>query len=1067
MKSFRTLYGIFFLSGATGLVYEVIWVRLTGLVFGNTSHAIAVVLGAFIAGLALGSWKLGRYADRVPSALKLYGMLEIGIGIAAALVPFVFQSLHSVYWTLTPYIQGIPGGSMLLRFLTSFTILLVPTFLMGGTLPVLAKFFTQTAKEVQQKVGLLYALNTFGAAFGTLVAALLFIPRLGNIRTTLLIAALNVGIGVFAIILNSRWSSSISPSVVEAPTSETAVAGESAAEIADERIDSTVAGLVLMTLAGSGFVSMLYEVAWTRALTAMIGSSTYAFSIMLVTFLIGIAAGSSIASRLKSIAGLRLLGLTQLGIAVGGLIFLTGYKIAPLIVLGALRAMFFSFPAMLLTQFVVCAFLMIVATICMGATIPIASQIYSSRFKLLGRSIGSIYSVNTLGAIAGSLIAGFVLVPLVGTERTVLAGLFFNAAMAALILSAPSAVRKRDIGKWAAVALLLLATFSMKGKVFWPPESLDQGIIVYAKMLDSRPEYTIDEHYIDTDVVYFKEGNNATISARRGEDYVGLRTNGKVDASNKDDMTTQLMIGFLPFLYHSNPKTAMIIGYGSGVTVGAATTFKEVESIDCLEIEPAVVGAAPVFTSINRNSFENPKVHITYDDARNYMNVTRKQYDVIISEPSNPWIAGVASLFTSEFYDRAVQVLKPDGVFAQWVQLYELDPEDLRMILHEFQAKFPEVSAWNAGGDLILIGTKQPQHLNMARWTRLAAEDPSVVHNLRKYMRSSTPEGLLAYYVTSSDPIRKFAETTRHNSDDHPLLEFHAPRELYRDTRDLNVSLLYDAKIGLLPQSAEIPDLQKAYSGMISPLLHMDRANLASQAMGMLSGLQNLEPGALEIAMARISLSGGNARSADVQLKKARDSMPPNSPLLADREELWGEVQEALADNMQATEHYLAAAAADPHRPGPPRRLAELYSTKKEWKEAARWMEQYTSIEPEATGHELALLADYYMAGFELDKALAMLKTSLEKDPYTFLARLNLARLFEKQKQADDAIEQYEYMMHYAFDRDPDIYVKLVNLYKAKGDKAKKIREVLSRGHRLYPKDMPIYRLYREAFGID
>jgi len=1057
MKSFRTLYGIFFLSGATGLVYEVIWVRLTGLVFGNTSHAIAVVLGAFMAGLALGSWKLGRYADRVPSALKLYGMLEIGIGVTAALVPFVFKSLHSVYWALTPSIQGIPGGSVLLRFLTSFAILLVPTFLMGGTLPVLAKFFTQTAKEVQQKVGLLYALNTFGAAFGTLIAALIFIPRLGNIRTTLLIAALNVGIGIFAIILNNRWSLAAS----------TAADSPSEAAVEDEGADSTTRGLVLMTLAGSGFVSMLYEVAWTRALTAMIGSSTYAFSIMLVTFLIGIAAGSSIASRLRTIASLRLLGLTQLGVALGGLIFLTGYKVAPLVVVGALRALFFSFPAMLLTQFVVCAFLMIIATICMGATIPIASQIYSSRFKLLGRSIGNIYSVNTLGAIAGSLIAGFVLVPLAGTERTVLAGMFFNAAMAALILSAPLAVRRRDVGRWAAVALLLLATYSMKGKVFWPPESLDQGVIVYAKMLDTRPEYTIDEHYSDTDVVYFKEGNNATISARRGEDYIGLRTNGKVDASNKEDMTTQLMIGFLPFLYHPDPKSAMIIGYGSGVTVGAAATFKEVEGIDCLEIEPAVVGAAPVFSSINRNSFENPKVHITYDDARNYMNVTRKQYDVIISEPSNPWIAGVASLFTSEFYDRAVQVLKPDGVFAQWVQLYELDPEDLRMILHEFQAKFPEVSAWNSGGDLILIGTKQPQHLNMERWARLAAEDPSVVQNLRRYLRSSTPEGLLAYYVTSSEPIRKFAETTRHNSDDHPLLEFHAPRELYRNTRDLNVSLLYDAKIGLIPQGAEIPDMQKAYSGMIAPLLHMNRANLASQAMGMLSGLEKLEPGAQELAMARINLSGGSPLSADAQLKKARDSMPPNSPLLADREELWGDVAETLGDNAQATEHYLAAAAADPRRPGPPRRLAELYSTRKEWKEAARWMEQYSKLESSATGHELALLGDYYMAGLELDKAMATFKSSLERDPYTFLARLNLARLFEKGKQPDDAIEQYEYMMHYSFDRDPDIYVKLVNLYKAKGGKAKAIRDVLSRGHRLYPTDMPIYRLYREAFGIN
>jgi len=775
----------------------------------------------------------------------------------------------------------------------------------------------------------------------------------------------------------------------------------------------------------------------------------------------------SIASRLRTIASLRLLGLAQFGIALGGLIFLAGYMVAPLVVVGALRALFYSFPAMLATQFIVCAFLMIVATICMGATLPIASQVYSSKFKLLGRSIGSIYSVNTLGAIAGSLTAGFVLVPLVGTERTILAGIFFNAAMAALILSAPSAVRNRDWAKWGSVALLVTATFSMKGQVFWKPELLDQGIIVYAKMLDARPEYTIEEHYVDTDVVYFKEGNNATISARRGEDYIGLRTNGKVDASNKDDMTTQLLIGFLPFLYHPNPKSAMIIGYGSGVTVGAAATFKEVEGIDCVEIESAVVGAGSVFSSINRKSYENSKVNIMYDDARNYMNVTRKQYDVIISEPSNPWIAGVASLFTSEFYDRAVQVLKPDGVFAQWVQLYELDPEDLRMILHEFQAKFPEVSAWNAGGDLILIGSKQPQHLNLDRWVRLAMDDPTVAQNLRQYLLSPAPEGLLAYYVTGSAPIRKFAETTRHNTDDHPLLEFHAPRELYSNTRDLNVALLYDTKIGLVPMGAQISEMQKVYAGMIPPLMHMARSNLANQAMGMLSQLDNLEPGVLELTMARISLAADNAESAELQLKRAHDTMPGNSPLLADREELWGQVQEKLGASDVAIQHYEVAASADPRRPVPPRRLAELYGQKKDWKQAARWMELYSKLEPAATGHELALLGDYYMADMDLDRALAAFKTALEKDPYTFLARFNLARLFEVEKQPDDAIEQYEYMMHYSFDRDAEIYVKLVNLYKARGGKIKQIRAVLKRGHRLYPTDVAIYRLYREAFGAD
>src|SRR6185295_4829647 len=264
--------------------------------------------------------------------------------------------------------------------------------------------------------------------------------------------------------------------------------------------------------------------------------------------------------------------------------------------------------------------------------------------------------------------------------------------------------------------------------------------------------------------------------------------------------TTQLMIGFLPFLYHPNPKNAMVIGYGSGVTVGAAATFKEVESIDCLEIEPAVVGAGPVFSSINRKSYENPKIHISFNDARNYMNVTRQQYDVIISEPSNPWIAGVASLFTTEFYERAAQVLKPDGVFAQWIQLYELDPEDLRMILREFQEKFPHVSVWVFSGDLVVIGTRQPQHLNLDRWIQLASTDPQLSLEMRHYFKVPRPDGILAYYVMGSDSVRKFSADAGHNSDDLPLLEFHAPRQLFRETRILNVGLLYENKDGLIPE---------------------------------------------------------------------------------------------------------------------------------------------------------------------------------------------------------------------------------------------------------------------------
>src|SRR5678816_2043110 len=302
---------------------------------------------------------------------------RIGIGVSASLVPLAFRSLDTVYWAFSPSLESVPGGNGLLRFFTSFMVLIIPTFLMGGTLPVLARFFTEAVQEVQRKVGVLYALNTFGAAFGTLSAALFFIPRLGNTRSTLLVAIANVAIGLFVILLDARR-----PRTVVTEEQETFVYSPVPAGSA------TTDKLVLATLATSGFVSMIYEVAWTRALTAMIGSSTYAFSIMLVTFLVGIAVGSSIAVKWRRAAGLRLLGLTQLGIAAGALLFLIGYLAAPYILIGLLKALSYTFPAVLTTQFLLCAALMILSTVCMGAAMPVASQIYSNTVSVLGRSIG-------------------------------------------------------------------------------------------------------------------------------------------------------------------------------------------------------------------------------------------------------------------------------------------------------------------------------------------------------------------------------------------------------------------------------------------------------------------------------------------------------------------------------------------------------------------------------------------------------------------------------------------------------------------------------------------------------
>ena len=659
----RLLYFIFFASGATGLVYEVIWVRLTGLVFGNTSFSIATVLGAFMTGLALGSWFLGSLADRFDRPLRMYGFLEILIGLSALLVPIAFQSFDSLYWRVAPDLASVAGADLFVRFISSFAIMLVPTFLMGGTLPVLARFFVRSTTEIESKLGALYALNTFGAAVGTLGAALILIPGLGNQLTTIWVASLNVGLGLLAIRLDLGQEPT---GVSEAEVVATSVV-ESEADPSADRI-------VLLTLMVSGFVAMTYEVAWTRALSALIGSSTYAFAVMLVTFLVGIALGSTWASQFRPAASIRMLGLIQLGIAFGGVFFLVGYLFAPSLLVALIRALYYSFPAVLTIQFVICSSLMILATFFMGATFPIGGQLYSNRMQFLGRRIGGIYSINTTGAIFGSLAAGFFLVPVIGTERTILTGLFLSSAVALMLLTEEKG--KLALARWAALGLLIVSTVSMGGGIFWDPDSLDRGVLIYARQFEARPGLRISEHYADTDVVYFAEGKNASISVRRGNNYVGLRTNGKVDASNGNDMATQLLIAYLPGFHHPSPEKILVIGYGGRVTTGAATVFPETVRVDCVEIESAVLGAAPWFEKFNRRSWDHPKVNIIEGDARNYLNISSETYDIIISEPSNPWIAGVGSLFTAEFYELAAASLEPDGVFAQWVQLYELSPDD-------------------------------------------------------------------------------------------------------------------------------------------------------------------------------------------------------------------------------------------------------------------------------------------------------------------------------------------------------------------------------------------------------
>jgi spermidine synthase len=481
-----------------------------------------------------------------------------------------------------------------------------------------------------------------------------------------------------------------------------------------------------------------------------------------------------------------------------------------------------------------------------------------------------------------------------------------------------------------------------------------------------------------------------------------------------------------------------------------------------VEIEPAVYGAAPEFAEINRKSYENPKVHMLFNDARNYMNTTRKTYDVIISEPSNPWIAGVASLFTAEFYERAAEVLKPDGIFAQWIQLYELDPEDLRMVLFEVQRKFPEMSIWVTDSDLIIIASRQKQKLDTGRIAKIVKSDPSMVRDFRQFLHSETPEGLLSYYVMSTEAVHKFASKARRNTDDHPLLEFHAPRQLFTDTRSLNIDLLYEAKDGLLPQGAEVTDLEAAYSGMIEPFLEFKRTNLANQSMALLAQVPKKEDASLQLAIAKLNIDSGNFGRAEEALKQADSQMKPDSPLFGEKEELMGMLYQTLGQLDDAKKHYEKSAMTMPIRPLPLRRLAEMAAKDQSWVEAANWMEKFVQTQPQQPGYYWAVLGDYRLSAEQIEKGSEALQTALHLDPYVYWAHFRMARVFEKSKDNDSAIKQYEFMLRYAFDRDPDIYLNLAKLYKDAGRREDALR-VLAKGHRILATNPAIYRLYREV----
>ncbi len=776
-------------------------------IFGNTTHAIATVLSAFMAGLALGSYVFGRIVDSGGNALLAYGLLEGAVGLYGLMVPMLFALTQRAYTYLYGLVDVSFAAFSVVLFLLSFVVIVIPTALMGATLPVLSRFCVTQFAALGRRVGDLYATNTLGAVVGCALTGFLLISELGLRGTVRLGACVNLAIAATILLLVAALRTRQLTSEAlgdEAAASLQAAPGRSRLDIA-----------LLVSFGLSGAAAMVYENAWTRALTLVIGMSTYSFTVMLTTFLVGLGLGSLLFARwwgMREI-GMAGFGVLQLLIALSSLATIPLFERLPLLFLRLRLGFGDSFQQFLSIQLLLSALVMILPTLLLGATFPAVAHIYTRSLYAVGRSVGTAYASNTLGAIAGAFLGGFLFIPAIGVQRSIALGVVVNAAVGVLLVAMD--VRVRPGRRLLAAAVMLVVSVSaFLGLGTWNKGIMTSGVTIYFHNYADLPTDALRREWMTRDdLLFYREGLTATISVHRsaGSDYLYEKTNGKVDASF-GDAPTQLLVGYLPMVFNPGAKRVLVIGMGSGMTAKAVAAFP-VEQLEVAEIESAVIEGARFFGEKNGHIHDDPRVRFIHADGRNYLLAARKQYDAIISEPSNPWIAGVGNLFTREYYQLALSHLTEGGVFGQWMQTYAMAPEDLRMVYRTFAEVFPDVSLWAVDeSDMLLIGTARAQRLRYAD-LRAALADRSVAQQDLRDLGFQDAYSLLAMYLMPKATLLKMAGQADVNLDDVPRLEFSAPRNLGRDTATLNMGL---TKHFVVPPTVEDADPRHDATGRLA-----------------------------------------------------------------------------------------------------------------------------------------------------------------------------------------------------------------------------------------------------------
>lgn len=757
---------VFFLSGLTSLVLETLWVRMMVLVFGGTTLAVVTILTAFMGGLALGSYLMSRWGHSLKRPLVVYGLLEGIVAISALLLPlglpWVASITASLSMTQTPLLLAF------VRFCLSLLLLLIPTTCMGATLPVLSQYLARRSEQLRADVGLLYSMNTLGAVVGAFSGGFLLLPLLGNAATLTWVATILLVLANTMLIIGRRETASPIPHRPQPST-----------QAAQDGPESEALGPAVFAIIGvTGMLAMVCQVIWSRSLALAIGSSSYGFSLILTIFLLGLALGAFWGSwyvRHHSATPqvwALVIAATGVAVSLGSLIigrlplwfgmlvrWLGLYKSTTALVFYSTKALVISIP-LLLPCFL------------MGCFFPLALGIVNERSQTIGRDVGRLYAANTLGSIIGSGFCGFVLIPLLGMQASLALVVSLYMLSSILLLS------KTEQGAARRIVLFAALAFGVWFFPKWDIATMNGGFFRFSLY----KTHTLKQLQQPGKLLFYKEGLSANVSVQRSGRHLFLKINGKVDASSSGDSPTQISIGALPLIHHPAPKKVAVVGWGSGMTTGAALLFP-IKTLDALELEPAVVEGARLFSKWNFRPEKDKRLHIIYNDARNHFATTSSKYDVIISQPSNPWLSGIANLFTVDFFKQVSSRLNKGGVFCQWVQAYELSNENISSIFRSVLKVFPHVLLFKSNQtleDIIVLASHHNIRVELSKLKRLF-KSPRYRMMLAR-MKVYSPDALLERVLLDEKGLRKMLKQEKSylNTDDHNQLEFKSPLDLLK-----------------------------------------------------------------------------------------------------------------------------------------------------------------------------------------------------------------------------------------------------------------------------------------------